>query len=126
MAKTRHQYFTLGDKTVPWKTIKAGDKDRHTMQKRLAHDLLKKAGLSQFNGPWSYHHFQQIQKVLVKEGFQLKVFSHDDYKERGERSNFLPRIIMAGKHLQVESTFDRTLIVAELSLSLPELSTIGK
>ncbi len=77
-AKARAQYSQFGDTSVKWRQIQKGD--RYTLQKNLAVELMLKADLlTHTKKTCGIPEYKKIQKVLVEEGFQLKVFSHDHF-----------------------------------------------
>ncbi|WP_169716431.1 DNA polymerase [Oceanimonas doudoroffii] len=83
VARARIQYYTLGDKSVKWDTIRRGDSDRRSSQRILALDLMTRAGLlGGQKRTCGVPEFKKIQNLLVPEGFQLKIFSHDHFDSR--------------------------------------------
>ncbi len=79
VGRARIQHHRMGDKSVKLYQIVKGD--RYRLQKDLAVELISEAGLMGFNGKrgWGIPEYKEIQRVLVKQGFQLKIFSHDHF-----------------------------------------------
>ena len=63
------------DKDGRWETIRKGDKQRHTLQKRLALQLMEMAGLTGHTGPCRIEELQKLQGALP--GYQIKVYDRD-------------------------------------------------
>lgn len=61
-------------------TIVRGDNLKCTLQRRLALDLMERAGLAGHRGGCGMHEFDRIQNVLLP-NYQLKIFHAGDLKE---------------------------------------------
>jgi len=79
VAQARIRYLKWDQKEVKWYQIRQGKK--YKLQTYLAYDLKKKAGLAAHppNRPCGMAEIQKVQRVMISEGFQLKIFSHTHF-----------------------------------------------
>jgi hypothetical protein len=64
------------DEDPQYNTIKRGDRNRNTLQKRLAQQLMEEAGLGDHQGPCGLDDLKLLQNVLEPD-YQVKVFSKE-------------------------------------------------
>jgi hypothetical protein len=65
------------DNDPQWEAIRKGDKQRYTLQRRLAQQLMKDAGLEDFDGPCGLTELDKFQAVLSPD-YQIKVYGANE------------------------------------------------
>jgi len=68
-------HFDRHENEKRWNRIRKGDNKRYKDQRGDAEELMKVAGLENFDGPCGIPEIKAIQKIL--DGYQIKIFSCD-------------------------------------------------